>query len=276
MPGALYVVATPIGNLKDITLRALEVLKAVSCIACEDTRVTTKLLRHYGISKPLISYHEHNERARARQLLERLLAGDSIALVSDAGTPGLSDPGAHLVSEAAVKGIACVPVPGPSALSAIVAVAGRVVEPLVFVGFAPSRVTQRQKFLRRIQAPGTYCFYESPHRIVSFLRQLEEEWENPPVVMGRELTKVHEEILRGSAQELAGTLEKREYLRGELVLLVQKSEPRLVKTPLQSLQQEFEQLLAAGEGRKSALRLLARRYGISRKEIYRRLLKLEP
>ncbi|MBI3940979.1 MAG: 16S rRNA (cytidine(1402)-2'-O)-methyltransferase [Acidobacteria bacterium] len=279
MPGILYVVATPIGNLKDITLRALEVLRQVDFVACEDTRVTAGLLRHYGIRKSMVSYHEHNERKRSSELIERLVAGESIALISDAGTPALSDPGATLVSSAAKAGIRTVPVPGPSALSAILSVAGETAEPIVFIGFAPSRAQARQRFLEQIVHRATYCFYESPHRVLSLLRQLETTWGNPAVVMGRELTKLHEEILHGSARDVAAELERRKRLLGEFVLLVQKSDappasdaanPELSS---RSLHGELERLLAGGQERKAALRQLARSHGLSRRELYRRLLR---
>ncbi len=273
MPGTLYVVATPIGNLKDITLRALEVLEEVDCIACEDTRVTSRLLQHYHLNKPLISYHQHNERQRAEQLVRRLLAGDSIALVTDAGTPALSDPGAHLVSAAVRNGIACVPIPGPSALSAILAVSGWEIDKLQFVGFPPSRATQREKYLQQVKGSATFCFFESPHRVLSFIRQLEMVWNNPEMVLGRELTKVHEEVLRGSAQELAAALEERDRLRGEFVLLVRKTEATPAAHSGESLREEFDRLLAAGEDRKAALRILAQRSGLSRKELYEALIK---
>jgi 16S rRNA (cytidine1402-2'-O)-methyltransferase len=274
-PGTLYVVATPIGNLKDITLRALEVLERVDCIACEDTRVTSRLLQHYHLRKTLISYHEHNERQRADELVRRLLAGQSIALVADAGTPALSDPGAHLVSAAARNGITCIPIPGPSALSAILAVSGWEIDKVQFVGFPPSRTAQRQKYLQQFPGSGTFCFFESPHRVLSLIRQLEKIWNNPEIVLGRELTKVHEEVLRGSAQELAHTLANRDRLRGEFVLLVRKSEAAPVVNSHQSIREEFDRLLAAGEDRKGALHTLAARFGLSRKELYEALIKKE-
>lgn len=277
MPGILYVLGTPIGNLKDITLRALEVLRQVDRVACEDTRVTSGLLRHHGIAKPLVSYHEHNERKRSAELVERLMAGESVALVSDAGTPGLSDPGAQLVSRAAAAGIRVVPIPGPSALAAILSVAGDVRGPVVFVGFTPSRSAARKKFLDETRIAGTYCFYESPHRAVSLLKQLEESWGNPWVVLGRELTKLHEEIIRGSARELAEELDRRDRQRGEFVLLVQKpeglssdSEAEPVSTG--SLKHEVDLLCANGHARNAALREVARRHGMSRRKLYERLL----
>ncbi|HEV8132671.1 MAG TPA: 16S rRNA (cytidine(1402)-2'-O)-methyltransferase [Acidobacteriota bacterium] len=275
MLGTLYVVATPIGNLKDITLRALEVLKSVDCVACEDTRVTSKLLNRYGIPKPLISYHEHNERRRAKELIERLQRGESVALVSDAGTPALSDPGAHLVAGAASQGITCVPVPGPSAFPALLAVSGWETDRVVFAGFPPSRASEKQRFLTTITEPGIYCFFESPHRILSLLRQLDKLWNRPQIVLGRELTKMHEEILRGSAAELGRILAERERIRGEFVLLVRKPEEHQAIRSGGSLQQEYERLLKSGVDRKKALKILAKEHGLSRKEIYSRLMKKE-
>ncbi|HEY2931138.1 MAG TPA: 16S rRNA (cytidine(1402)-2'-O)-methyltransferase [Acidobacteriota bacterium] len=272
MSGILYVVATPIGNLKDITLRALEVLGQVACIACEDTRVTSKLLRHYGIQKPLTSYHEHNEKQRSRELVGRLKSGESVALLSDAGTPGLSDPGAHLVHSAVAAGIRCVPVPGASALPAILSISGWEMDRLTFLGFAPARASQLQKFLVGISEEGIYCFYESPHRILKLLEQLRVCWQDPQIVAGRELTKLHEEILRGTAGELKALLEQRQRVLGEFVLLVQRPAGS-PKTADESLEKEFERLTAHGEDRKSALRKLAQSRGLSRRELYNRLIK---
>lgn len=272
MSGVLYVVATPIGNLEDITLRALAVLGQVTCIACEDTRVTSKLLRRYKIQKPLISYHAHNERQRSDELLQRLLGGDSIALISDAGTPGLSDPGALLVQAAAGAGIRCVPVPGVSAFPAILSVSGWQADRITFLGFAPARQSALQKFLLGIREEGVYCFYEAPHRIIRLLKELGSCWQDPPVVLGRELTKLHEEILRGRALELKALLEKRDRVLGEFVLLVRRP-PAAADTAHETLEEEFARLTARGEDRKSVLRKLAGSRGLSRRELYDRLIK---
>lgn len=276
MNGVLYLVATPIGNLKDITLRALETLQAVDCIACEDTRVTGKLLRHYGVVKPMVSCHEHNERRRAVSLVERMLAGESVALLTDAGTPGVSDPGAHLVEAARAAGIRCIPIPGASALPAMLSVAGEIPQPVIFAGFPPSRSSARRKWLQELPGEGSFCFYEAPHRIVALLGDLCDLWHDPPVSMGRELTKLHEEILCGTAGQLAEVLRQRDRIVGEFVLVVSRGggfspEPGPTgESP--DLRSRFEALMAQGETRKSALRKLGKETGVPRAELYRRLI----
>jgi 16S rRNA (cytidine1402-2'-O)-methyltransferase len=196
MPGTLYVVATPIGNLEDVTLRALRVLRQVRVIAAEDTRRTARLLQHYSISTPTTSLHEHNERQKTPALIERLKTGDSVALVSDAGTPTLSDPGAHLVSAAHAAGIRVEPVPGPVAAIAALSAAGFEPGEVIFVGFPPSRSSDRKKWLARLASEErVVILYEAPHRIEATLREMLEEWGNRTIAVGRELTKSHEELV---------------------------------------------------------------------------------
>ncbi len=211
MPGTLYLVATPIGNLEDITLRALRVLREeVAAIACEDTRQTQKLLAHYTIRKPLISYHEHNEANRAAELVEILEAGDSIALVSDAGTPLLSDPGYRVVTAAIEHGIRVEPVPGASALLCALTASGLATDSFLFAGFLPPKVTARRKRLESLaEETVTVVAYESPHRILETLDAITEVFGERVVVLARELTKLHEEFLRGTAAEIRQQLEAR-------------------------------------------------------------------
>jgi 16S rRNA (cytidine1402-2'-O)-methyltransferase len=202
MSGTLSVVSTPIGNLQDITLRALETLRAVDVIACEDTRQTGKLLKHYGITKPLVSLHDHNERQRTPELLSRLRTGQSVALVSDGGTPLVSDPGWWLVRQAIEAGIQVVPIPGVSAMLAALVVAGLPTDRFVFEGFLPSKPVARRKRLEALkQEEGTIILYESPHRLVRTLREVSEIMGAVPIACARELTKVFEEIRRGTPRD---------------------------------------------------------------------------
>ena len=221
MAGTLYIVATPIGNLEDITLRALRVLREADLIACEDTRQTRKLLDHFGISKPLVSYHEHNELARAAELVERLEAGANIALVSDAGTPLISDPGYRLVAAAIAAGIPVVPIPGPSAALSALAGSGLATDAFRFCGFLPPKASQRRKTLEALQEERcTLIFYEAPHRILEALEDVEAVMGSRPVVVARELTKLHEEFLRGTAAEVRAQLAARPSVKGEITLLI--------------------------------------------------------
>ena len=223
MPGTLYLVATPIGNLEDITLRAIKVLGDVNLIACEDTRHTRKLLTHFGINTRTISYHEHNERERAVELLERLSNGESIAVVSDAGTPGISDPGFRLVQLAIENDIGIVPIPGPAAFVSALIASGIPTDEFLFAGFLPSRATARRAKLSELQSlPATLIFYEAPHRLAASLRDASQILGQRKAVVARELTKVHEEIARGSLGELASRYES-ENVRGEIVLVIERA-----------------------------------------------------
>ncbi|RPJ81038.1 MAG: 16S rRNA (cytidine(1402)-2'-O)-methyltransferase, partial [Acidobacteria bacterium] len=199
MPGTLYLVATPIGNLEDITLRALRILREVELVACEDTRQTQKLLHHYGLQKRTISYHEHNEALRAPELIAELEDGASVALVSDAGTPLVSDPGYRLVAKAVERGVRVEPIPGASAVLAALAASGLPTDAFQFGGFLPARSSQRRKLLAGLKdEQATLIFFEAPHRIRETLEQLQPHLGDREIVVGRELTKVHEELLRGS------------------------------------------------------------------------------
>lgn len=221
MIGILYIVATPIGNLGDMTLRALETLKGVDVVLSEDTRVTGNLLRHFEIKKPLVSFHEHTEADKATKLIERMKAGENMALVTDAGTPGVSDPGNVLVALAAASGIRVVPIPGASAIGAIVSVAGIDMREFVFLGFPPHK-KGRETFFKKVMASDIpVIYYESPHRVLKNLELLMELAPDKNIILGRELTKIFEEVVRGSVSEVKTYLEsKAGKMKGEFVIVV--------------------------------------------------------
>jgi 16S rRNA (cytidine1402-2'-O)-methyltransferase len=273
MSGSLYVIATPIGNLEDITLRALRLLTEVDLIACEDTRHTRKLLAHYQISKPTLSYHEHNERERTAQLIERLKAGATVALVSDAGTPLVSDPGFRLVREAIAQGIAVVPVPGPSALVAALAASGLATDEFYFAGFLPSKPSQRRARLAGLAGiRATLVFYEAPHRIKATLADARAAFGNRDCVVARELTKLHEEFLRGTLDDVIAALPEND-VRGELVLLVAPLTGGAAEspTPARTVAEEVAVLMRDdGLDQRAALKRVARARGLSKSEAYRR------
>jgi len=266
--GTLYIVATPIGNLEDITLRALRVLKEVDVIAAEDTRHTKKLLSHYGITTPLTSYYDHIEASKAPALLAQLQAGKTIALVSDAGTPGIADPGYRLVKGAAEAGIAVVPIPGPSTLTALLSVGGLPTDRFAFEGFLPAKGGQRRKALARLkQEERTLVFFESPHRLLDLLADLEEICGDRSIVIGRELTKLFEEVLRGKVSELRAILHGRE-IKGEVAVLVagRKAEEEQEERP--PLAEEIRALEAEGFSLKEIVQMVGERRGIPKREIY--------
>jgi 16S rRNA (cytidine1402-2'-O)-methyltransferase len=268
MSGVLYVVSTPIGNLEDITVRALRILGEADVIACEDTRHTRKLLDHFAISKPAVSYHQHNESARAAELVERLNNGQTIALVSDAGTPLLSDPGYRVVKAAIDAGISVVPIPGASAALAALAASGLATDAFVFCGFFPAKSSQRQKLLEQFRNEHrTLIFYEAPHRILDTLEDIAAVLGARPVVVARELTKLHEEFLRGTPAEVRGQLEQRGAARGEITLLIGKGEsPAPDDTPVQEAVRALE---AKGIPRMDAIKQIAKQRGLSKREVYR-------
>lgn len=263
-------VATPIGNLEDITLRALTTLREVDLIACEDTRQTRKLLDRHGISKPLVSYHEHNEQARAEELLRELEAGKNIALVSDAGTPLIADPGYRLVAQARARGLSVSPIPGPSALISALSASGLPTDSFYFGGFLPAKKNQRRKVLAAMGAiPATLVFYEAPHRISEALEDIAEVLGRRRITLARELTKIHEEFLAGDAVELRDSLAKRASLKGEITLMIEKDNtPPADAEPLEAA---FEKLLEAGMPRMEAMKTVARERGLSKREVYQRL-----
>jgi 16S rRNA (cytidine1402-2'-O)-methyltransferase len=279
--GCLYLVATPIGNLEDITLRALRVLKEADLIACEDTRQTMKLLAHFEIRKRLVSYHEHNEMTRAAEIVIDLEQGAKVALVSDAGTPVVSDPGHHLVSLCLRHGIQVVPVPGASAFVAALAASGMPIEEFAFIGFLPSRPTERRKALRELaEERRTIVFYEAPHRLLETLEDALEILGNRPAVVAREVTKIYEEFKRGRIEAVLEELRKKEP-RGEITLLIGPPDDEADRldaggkdsaTNLPLARRVEEISLERGVDTKAALKLAARERGITRREAYKQLL----
>jgi 16S rRNA (cytidine1402-2'-O)-methyltransferase len=268
VPGILYIVATPIGNLEDITLRALRVLREVDRIACEDTRQTRKLLDHFGISKPVLSYHEHNEAGRAAELAAMLERGENVALVSDAGTPLISDPGYRLVRAAIAAGAAVVPVPGPSAVLGALSASGLATDAFRFCGFLPAKSSQRRKLLEELKRDqATLIFYEAPHRILDSLGDIEAVMGPRAVVVARELTKVHEEFLRGTAKEIAAIFAARPSVKGEITLLIGRSaQPETSGVPIQEAVRAAER---SGLPRMDAIKKVARERGLSKRDVYR-------
>lgn len=273
MPGTLYLVATPIGNLADITHRALDVLTNVAVIACEDTRHTRKLLQHYGISTKTISYHEHNEQERARQLIQTLREGKDVAVVSDAGTPSISDPGYRLVRAAIDNDLAVVPVPGPSALISALIAAGLPTDEFFFGGFLPARSNARRTRLTDLRSvPGTLVFYEAPHRLADTLKDAYEILGEREAVVARELTKLHEEFKRGRLSGLAEHYSNEEP-RGEIVLLIDRTVLETADTKdVQNISSLVDQFERDGLDHRAALKKAARELKLSRAEAYRRLL----
>ena len=271
MPGTLFIVATPIGNLEDITYRAVRVLREVSLIACEDTRQTHKLLDHYGIRKPTVSYHDHNETERAQELVARMLAGESVALVTDAGTPLVSDPGYRLVNAAILNDIPVLPIPGPSAALTALAGSGLPTDAFHFAGFLPHKPGARAKQLEALAAEeATLVLYEAPHRILEALEAIQETLGPRPVVVARELTKLHEEFLRGTAAEIHAQLAARDAVKGEFTILIGKATaPPPDETPVE---EAVEALIREGAERMDAIKQVARRRGLSKREVYDRLL----
>jgi 16S rRNA (cytidine1402-2'-O)-methyltransferase len=270
--GCLYLVATPIGNLEDITLRALRILREADQIAAEDTRHTQKLLSHYEISRPLVSYHEHNEMTRAPELLIALEQGAKIALVSDAGMPLVSDPGHRLVTLCVRHQIPVVPIPGPSALLAALSASGLPNEEFLFVGFLPARTGERQRALERLRIEDrTIIFYEAPHRIAECVADAREILGDRPACLAREVTKLHEEFRRGKLSELAASLEERP-ARGEITLLIGAAEPAAAGALVdsaQSLSERVEELIRQAKlDRKDALKLAAKERGLTRRAAY--------
>jgi 16S rRNA (cytidine1402-2'-O)-methyltransferase len=272
-PG-LYLVATPIGNLEDITLRAIRVLKQVDLIACEDTRQTQKLLNHYGIEKPTISYYEHNEASRAAELVEKFLQGTKIAMVSDAGTPGISDPGYRLIALAIERRVRVIPVPGPTAFITALVGSGFPLHPVTFRGFLSPKSGARRRELEAIrESRQTEIFYEAPHRIVETLEDaVAVLGANRRASIARELTKVHEEFLRGTAVEVLEILKARGDVKGEIVLLIGPASDEESLPAMISVRARVEQLMCEEKlDEKAALKRAAKERGISKSAAYREL-----
>jgi 16S rRNA (cytidine1402-2'-O)-methyltransferase len=276
MAGTLYLVATPIGNLEDISHRALRVLAEVDVIACEDTRRTRVLLNHYGIKTKMLSYHEHNEQARALELGEMLMGGASIAVVSDAGTPGISDPGYRLVNAAVERGASVVPVPGATALVAALIASGLPTDQFFFGGFLPARSLARRARLEQVRAfPSTLVFYEAPHRVGATLADAREILGERKAAVARELTKLHEEIARGRLSELAERFTaSEETARGEMVLVIDATViegHEGLRDSMIDVGARMAALESEGVNQRAALKRVARELGLSRSEAYRRL-----
>lgn len=273
MPGTLFVVATPIGNLEDVTLRALRVLRSVSLIAAEDTRRTLRLLQHYSISTPATSLHEHNETRKAPSLIKRLLSGASVALVSDAGTPGVSDPGARLVAAAHDAGVRVEPVPGPNAAVAAVSAAGFGGDGFLFVGFPPAKAAARRRWIDGLATEKRpWVLYEAPHRIRDTLQDMLARLGDRRIAVGRELTKAHEDL---AVRPISQHLEILQEPRGEFTVVVSPpaATPRSVlPAPPRELTVEFGHLTnSQGFSRREAIRALASKYGLPSREVYARL-----
>lgn len=273
-PGTLYLVATPIGNLEDITLRALRVLGEVDLIAAEDTRHTRKLLNAHGISRPLLSYHEHNMRTRGPRLIRELLGEKSVALVTDAGTPTISDPGLDLVRLAISKNIPVSPIPGPSAVTTALAVSGLPVLPFIFLGYPPNRPAARRRFFTNYaNAEHTLVLFESPRRLGSSLKDMRKIWGNRRVAVTRELTKIHEEVFRGSLDEAIVRWPRE--ARGEITLLVAGAQS-LRPQPDDSLLQQLRLCLTSDRRPlKEITAEVARELGISKRLVYQEALKIK-
>ena len=276
MAGTLYIVSTPIGNLEDMSQRALRILREVDLIACEDTRHTRKLLNHFGIDIRTISYHEHNERERAEELCSILESGKSVALVSDAGTPLISDPGFRIVNAAIERVISVVPIPGAAAVVTALAASGLPTDQFYFAGFLPARANARRAKLEDLAAiPATLIFYEAPHRISATLRDALDVLGDREAVVARELTKLHEEFARGQLSELAESFSKPANVRGEIVLMIsgesanRESTTKPATSSSQKLPARIDELVRGGTDSKAALKQAARELGLKRDEAYR-------
>ncbi|HLA76273.1 MAG TPA: 16S rRNA (cytidine(1402)-2'-O)-methyltransferase [Vicinamibacteria bacterium] len=271
--GRLFVVATPLGHLEDITLRALAVLRQVSLIACEDTRHTGKLLRAHGVETPTTSYFEHNERSKGERILEVLRSGREVALVSDAGTPGISDPGFRLVRAARAADIPVIPVPGPSAVITALSVSGLPTDRFLFVGFLPPKAAARRRALEELgRVRETLVFYESPVRIREAMKDMASTLGDREAFVCREATKLHEEYRRGRLSELSDLLAARGEVKGEIVLVVAGASDASPAAPAEAPEVLFARLTQEGRTRREAVKEIARLTGLPAREVYRRLL----
>jgi 16S rRNA (cytidine1402-2'-O)-methyltransferase len=274
MAGRLYIVPTPIGNLEDITLRALRILKEVDLIAAEDTRHTQHLLTHFGIDKLLTSYHDHNEREKALALVQRIKNGANVALVSDAGTPGIADPGFRLVRAAIRAGIQIVPLPGAAALATALSASGLPTDRFLFEGFLPAKKQERKNKLQELRdCAATLVFYEAPHRLQDTLADLQQILGERAIVIAREVSKVHEEFLRGTVSEVIQQLTDRD-VKGEITIVVHGSagEARVNEAQLRA---DIQRSISAGVGVKEISELFGERYGLSKREVYRLTLAIK-
>ncbi len=271
--GTLYICGTPIGNLGDITLRALEVLKNVDLIAAEDTRHSRKLMDHYGITTPLTSYHEHNEKGKTQELINRLEKGEAIALISDAGMPGISDPGQVVIQECLTRGIPVDVLPGANAALTALLLSGMPTEHFIFHGFLPAQGSQRKKeLLNYAELPFTQIFYESPHRLRGTLKDMLEIFGSREGAVIREITKIHQSVHRGNLSELLKEFEENNP-RGEICILTAPFEPVLPVGGREEWQEEVDVLLKQGMKPNVAMKEVAQKYGVSKREVYQALLE---
>jgi len=267
LKGVLYIVSTPIGNLEDITLRALRVLKEVDVIAAEDTRHSLKLLNHYGISKPLISYWGEKEKVKAEETVRILHSGQAVALISDAGTPGISDPGGVLIRRAIEEGISVIPIPGPTAVIAALSISGFSTDAFIFQGFLPVKESQRVKELKKLSLDSrTTVLYEAPHRLLETLDDIGEIFQDRKAVIIKEITKLYEEVFRGTAGSIRERVETSK-IAGEYVIVLEGRPVEKMHSNEDALM-EIRDLMKKGLGRKEAVRRIAEEYGISKKELY--------
>ncbi len=270
--GKLYIVATPIGNLDDITLRAIKVLQEVDVIAAEDTRHTLKLLNHLEISKPLISYHRHNEDVKTEVLIEKLLEGQEVALVSDAGTPGICDPGEVVIKKCIEEGIEVIPIPGACAMINALIASGIDTKEFTFLGFLPLNKKLRKEKLKEIEkARKTTILYEAPHKLQATLKDLSNILEERQVVLARELTKIHEEFMRGTIEEI---IQKAENVKGEIVLLIEATEKVEAENNFEnlSLEEHYEMYEKQGMQKKEIIKKIAKDRGLTKNEVYQRFI----
>jgi len=271
--GTLFVCGTPIGNLEDITFRAVRILKEADIIAAEDTRRTLKLCNYYSIDTPLVSYHQHNENERTQMLVERLLAGESVALVTDAGMPCISDPGAVLVERARGAGIKVIPVPGPDAITTALAVSGLPADSYVFGGFLPAKACDRRKTLTRLRyQPRTLVFFETPHRLVAGLEAILDVCGDRQAIVARELTKLHEEVLAGNLSEVICQLKGRPKIKGEFVVLVTGAadqQPSAEGCTEADILDNIRKLMKKGITKKEAIKVCADLHGLPKRDVYK-------
>lgn len=273
MPARLLIVGTPIGNLSDFPPRAIEALKSAALILCEDTRHTRKLLNHFGIERPTTSFHEHNEDAKAAAILDRVVAGETIAMVSDAGMPLVSDPGYALVRLARERGVVVEPIPGPFAGVLALVASGIAPLPFTFLGFTPHRRGERLDFFRTAAALGhTFIVYESPERIVDSLEDALEVLGDVDVTVAREMTKLHEELLNGTLSEVLANLREREAVRGEITIVFAAAVAIAQSASPEDVAAEFERLRASGMRRNDAVKVIAEKFGMRKNDVYRLLL----
>jgi 16S rRNA (cytidine1402-2'-O)-methyltransferase len=270
----LYIVGTPLGNLGDMTPRAVEILRSCDVILCEDTRHTRKLLDHFGIDRPAESYHEHNEVEKAPAVIERLKQGDSVALVSDAGMPVLSDPGFRVVRLAHEAGLEVIPVPGPFAAALALAASGIPPLPFTFLGFTPHRQGERLDFFRNAAAlVMTVVFYESPERVIASLEDAREVFGDSEAAVAREMTKMHEELLRGTLSELIASLSARDRVHGEITVVLAAPVAAAETAGAEEVRAEFERLRDGGMRRNDAVKAVAEKFGMRKNDVYRLLLE---